>query len=598
LNGLKNGGAYNIILKTLPNIGATHVELQQKRHSIIAEFNNPVLEGKRDAMDEWGLNLLHPDILCVNGDVSIEQVADYLKSDVRYKKIFCTAPAYMSKVAPAIHESEFNLFDDFFFLIDECDKLGNDTDFRPDITLPIDDFFKFKSKSMISATAIIPSDPRFEAEGFKILKVKPTWDYREDLNLIPTNNVLYATIKLLTEKTKNRVFVFCNSTELIHQIITLAKLEERCRVFCAENSVINLKKDHGFTRAQSKLGNFEDVNFLTSRNFSAVDIKLLDEKPDIILVTHVFKANCTMLDPYADSIQIFGRLRNGISSMSHITNFNNKLESKPEEDAKKYAISNIQGYIIAREEKNKAIEKNEGIAIDVFDEILNGKFKKYFKANNKINYYSIDNYLQEQRINGCYRSLLHLRIGYLSTEFFKLHILNDYFFVENDQHILEFYKKENKKVKLQKIAESLHAIENRPQDSFLFCFGENPYDYRKTNPVECEWYDMLKYEKFKELNFEEHKIKAEIEKRKGELLKLSPKIVADVQSHFEIDDNKVKADLENTIKTILKSYGIDCDVTKKDIEIYFFIAESSTTKDMKKCRSWKITGFKEYPKNN
>ena len=567
-------------------------------YAYIIEFNNPVLEGKRDAMDEWGLNSMHPDILCVNGDISIEEVVSYLQNDIKYKKFFCTAQAYMSKVAPAINQSEFNLHDDFFFLVDECDKLGNDTDFRPDITLPMDDFFKFKAKAMISATAIIPSDPRFEAHGFKILKVKPTWDYREDLNIIPTNNVLYATIKLLNEKTKNRVFVFCNSTDLIHQIITHAQIENQSRVFCAENSVLKLRRDYGFNRAQTKLDNFEKINFLTSRNFSAVDIKFPDEKPDIILVTHVYKATCTMLDPYSDSIQIFGRLRNGISSMSHITNFNDKLESKNESDAKRYAIANINGYITAKQEKNKAIDKNEGCEVVVFDEILNGKFKKYFKANDEINYFSIDNYLQEQRVNGCYRSLIHLKIGYLSTEFFKVNMLNNYFFTENDQHILDFYKKENKRTKLKKIAESLYAIANKPQDSILFCFGESPYNYRRTNILECEWYDELGFDKFEELNFEEHAIKAEIERRKGKLLKLSPKIVTAIQSQFKIEDNIVKKDLESSIQTILKQYGIDSEVDKKDIELYIDISESTTIKDSKRSRSWKITGFKEYPKND
>lgn len=36
---------------------------------------------------------------------------------------------------------------------------------------------------MVSATPIEINDPRFEEQGFQIIKIKPTFDYKRDINL-------------------------------------------------------------------------------------------------------------------------------------------------------------------------------------------------------------------------------------------------------------------------------------------------------------------------------------------------------------------------------------------------------------------------------
>ena len=68
-------------------------------------------------------------------------------------------------------------------------KIVAEVDYRQHITLPIDDFFKFANKAMVSATPIVIDDPRFEEQEFKIIKIRPTYDYSKELELKPTNNV-------------------------------------------------------------------------------------------------------------------------------------------------------------------------------------------------------------------------------------------------------------------------------------------------------------------------------------------------------------------------------------------------------------------------
>ena len=60
-------------------------------------------------------------------------------------------------------------------------------------------------------------------------------------------------------------------------------------------------------------------NFFTSRFFNAVDMEL-EEQPHVIMLTDVYFAEHTMIDPYTDAIQIVGRFRNGVSSITYISN--------------------------------------------------------------------------------------------------------------------------------------------------------------------------------------------------------------------------------------------------------------------------------------
>ncbi len=69
---------------------------------------------------------------------------------------------------------------------------------------------------MVSATPIQPSDPRFESEGFSILKIKPTYDYKQELTLYITNNTVAVFRKLLKKLDGDKVCVFLNSTDTIH----------------------------------------------------------------------------------------------------------------------------------------------------------------------------------------------------------------------------------------------------------------------------------------------------------------------------------------------------------------------------------------------
>lgn len=171
----------NIILnKTICGCGATYLELKTRRHSIIIEPNVPVIKGKLKKHNAF--------LLGVYEGVTDKDIVTYFnKRKGKYKKIM-TTPEGFFKVKRILTGSGVNIYEHFFLLFDECDRIVKDSNFRGQITLPIADFFKFNTvgKAMVSATPIVPADPRFEEHNFQLIKITPAFPYKADINVIPT----------------------------------------------------------------------------------------------------------------------------------------------------------------------------------------------------------------------------------------------------------------------------------------------------------------------------------------------------------------------------------------------------------------------------
>ena len=255
-----------ILDKTLPGLGATYSEIKAKRNSIIIEPNVPVIMGKVKNDNS---------LLGVYESIKEAKIKSYLLNDtITYKKILCTPEAYM-RIVRIAEDIELDLYNNYFCLYDECEKITQDIDYREQISLPMNDFFLYRDKAFVSATPLQLRNPEFEEQNFFILKVKPTFEFRKKINLITTNNYESSVIELLEElKDSPCVCIFMNSTNGINKLTT--RLEENnitdYKAFCSKKSEIKFK-------SRNIHQSFEDLdlplakyNFFTSRFYSAVDI--------------------------------------------------------------------------------------------------------------------------------------------------------------------------------------------------------------------------------------------------------------------------------------------------------------------------------------
>ncbi|MRX46634.1 hypothetical protein [Pedobacter puniceum] len=415
--------------------GITRMELKAKRHSLIIEANRPVIQGKCSQFNGRDRrNLL---IRGVYEGITVSDIVSYLESDVKYKKIITTPESY-PKVITAFSQLGIldELINDYFMLFDECEKTIQDIDYRDDIILPMNDFFKFKNKAFVSATPIIPSDPRFEQQKFKYVLIKPVKIIKQPVNLITTNNVFLSFQKYLQHSNEEQYFIFLNSTKAIVALIEYLSIKDESMIFCSDESkgklALNKYKNVKTLMDESA---FRKFNFFTSRFNSAVDI-LGITKPNIIVITDCYIAEHTKVDPNSEVIQMIGRFRKPEKGtierkLTHIANLNPDLGYDTEEVIVKdiNEMKVIHSYLVAFHD---AVTSH--IAKKITRELLEKTlFSKYLNKDGSINHYMIDNALFSNKVNGYYRSEDYLYNAYEESKKYIIKKNNENFVITDEQ---------------------------------------------------------------------------------------------------------------------------------------------------------------------
>lgn len=297
-----------ILSKRIPGCGATTLELETQRNSIIVVPNVPVIKSKCGK---------YSNLLGVYEDVTVDKIRNYLTNNKLHK--IMTTPESFGKVKTAC--SGIDIYNHFFLLMDECHQLIKDVDYRTDIVLPMNDFFRFKGKALVSATPIGFSDPRFKE--FETVEVSADYDYRQEITVTHTYNTNKATSEYLEKHKKETICFFVNSVVMIYSIMKQFDILEESAVYCAPKSRLKLKNDYSFDNAYNdwSADTMKRYNFFTGRFFTAFDLDL-PYQPDLVMVTDPYVSEYTILDIDTDCIQICGRFRNGIKSATHIYRVN------------------------------------------------------------------------------------------------------------------------------------------------------------------------------------------------------------------------------------------------------------------------------------
>ena len=404
--------SHTILHKTVCGIGATTLELNCPRHSIIIEPNVPVIKGKE---------LKHPYMFGVYEGVTVKMIEKYLyDNEDGYKKIM-TTPESFGKVKSAMRKTGTDMYGNFFLLYDECERLIKDVNYRRSITLPTTDFFRFERKAMVSATPIVPSDPRFEEQGFVMNRIVPTYDYTQDIEIIQTNNAMTMFRSVLKDMDES-ICIFFSSTDGIESIVERTGIKGNTSIFCSTESMDKLKS-HGFTDVYDSImvengyAQLNRYNFFTSRFYSAVDIEL-EYKPVVIMLTELHSAPHTMIDPATDAIQIAGRLRNGVKRLLHITNADKKIEYMSREELEKYldsshaAYTNVKGMFIKAEEKGETDQYRQ--AYKAMD------YSRFILPNGQTDYFMRDNAFHDELVKAYYKKISDIRKAYRDTKAFNV----------------------------------------------------------------------------------------------------------------------------------------------------------------------------------
>ena len=556
-----------VLNKVLPGLGATHMELTSKRHSIIIEPNVPVILGKKEQHGD--------DVLAVYEDCTPKQVKDYLLNEkIEWKKIISTPEGYIKKVVPAIKTSKVDVYNDYFLLFDEVEKITQDCGYRPNIAKPINDLFdKFKNKAFVSATPLSFSDPRFDKQGFEVIEIDPQWNYRKDLTLITTNDFDNALVDYFDKhKSSNCICIFLNSTNSINEIIHSLGINDESKVFCSERSYKKLQRidfKNVYYNLDFPLAKY---NFFTSRFFSAVDISLTDaETPDILLLTN--DVQFTQIDPSTEAIQIYGRFRNGFKSLTHIA------KSLPDNTIIKSDADLLEGLEKSKEIYEYLKDDLEKIyPYDLFniqtdainEDLKNLRYRRFLDENENKNHFAVDNLLDDFRVLRYYQTPETIKRAYRDTAHFNIayeNIINES--IRELFHIRKYRGKEKRK----KIVEELESLNADYLNSTLSETKKNEYVdilRREDNEI-VDIYNALGKNEIEQQNYNITRLKDKFAKYQSEQRRLSKEVAQAIFDKFEAreGDPILKTTIKTEIERIYRKLGITYKVSQTTIEDYY-----------------------------
>lgn len=559
-----------ILAKTIPGIGATTLEIKSKRHSIIIEPNVPVIKGKKQK---------HTNLLGVYEGISTNNIIDYLEKPLKkdeYRKIM-TTPESFFKVTRAMLLLEINCHRDYMLLFDECDKIIKDIDYRNAIALPINDFFLFENKAFVSATPIPPSDPRFEQQDFQVIKIVPDYDYTKKMQLVTTNNVVAIFRKIIAMyENKDHVCVFLNSTDTILAIIKKFNLESCSKVFCSQDSVDKLHKlgySNAFANLQFDNSNvkLEQYTFFTSRFFSAVDIDLL-VKPTVIIISDLFYAKHSMIDPQTEAIQILGRFRNGTGGIIHLSNFDSSISYKTPEQLQNYLDGCHETYLQIKQLFQSAT--GDGVRETLKEALERITYAKYIDKQGNKNHFAIDNYFDEERVKGYYIRPSRLKQAYKDSNHFTVTHQHKSLPLGDDDR-LKISRADNKKERREVIIEQLDLLngEENVYDEPLFKEFRNSLHQEDSLIVEV--YEELGANFAKRNLMSDKKMRLALIKYRSEIGKDRFGIMSSVYAVFREGERYKVNYIKKEIRKIYSSYGDKTPYTAKKIADFFKIAKDN-----------------------
>ena len=317
---------YGLIKKNRTGIGATTLELNSQRNSIVVVPTRALAyeKAKNSRIGESD----RYSILYIGGRINgfkIPTIKKYLSdNDIKYKKFIVVIDS-LDTLLEEIGEEHFK---DYFIMFDEIDSYQYDSSYRQKMERNFDYYFKFPKtqRCLVSATIGQFSNTRIENEP--VINVTFSSPAPRSINLIHTNDVLSRTkivIEQLIEKYPNdKILIALNlvTRGMLPIINSLSpEMKSQCGILCSPKS----KKDANLY--YKEIINRElpsKITFMSCTYFVGIDI---NERFHLISVADV-KYPFTLLS--TDKLtQIAGRCRHheGLLSETIVYSTNNQSDS-------------------------------------------------------------------------------------------------------------------------------------------------------------------------------------------------------------------------------------------------------------------------------
>lgn len=417
---------HGVVDKKIPGIGATTLELQAQRHSIVVLPSIMLARNKAISNDGIYVGSFIENRDGVVAAYNVDDILQILENHESAYLKFCVVADSLPKLMESINKSEGFQINDFFIMFDEIDTYQLDSDYRNRLEEVIDYYFKFdyENRCMVSATMMDFTDPRLSNQERKVLIQQEKKDKR-DIAIIYTNNILQSVknkiLSLLSNSPKEEILVAFNSVQDIILVIQMLKsiMDIDCAIACSSSQ----KDRESVKDLYSEIGGDNkmpaQVTFITSAYFNGIDI-LGDVH--VITVSDLSKPHTLLSEQRIYQIQ--GRVRNGRKSETLIQpnrNKNREVEELPisevlsstklaAEDSLSFisVMEKMRAKIITDSPRIDAIRQNN---MDKMRDSITGKgrygsnlVRKNINGNYVIAFFGIDCLIEKYRIASLYNN--------------------------------------------------------------------------------------------------------------------------------------------------------------------------------------------------
>ncbi|MBE9584013.1 DEAD/DEAH box helicase family protein [Mucilaginibacter sp. JRF] len=558
----------SIIHKFVCGLGATHSEILAPRNSIIVFPNISIIKGKHESLSQD--SAADHNTFPVYGTISVNKIYNYLVKDNKRKKLL-TTPYGLKKIMRALSRISAVYKDDYFLLVDECHKLVKDASYRKDMTEMMDSFFAFKNKALVSATPLLPSDPRFKNEKFELIEVVPDKRPLTPIRLIDTNNVTSALQNYIAANPLDMYLIFFNTVSGILNIIDELKLTDY-KIFCSGESM-DLLKLTGQTNTSDYFNEPAKFNFFTSSFNAGLDIILPNHtNPDIIMISDCGYRKHAIIDPFTDTKQIIGRVRDVIiddertKSYRNIIHINNtsKCVNVVDEDEEQKSFQDSRGaYELMSTLKTAFIDQGY---LSFFEDAIS-RMRPYYNMLNdeKFSHYLYDYHLNENRVRRYYSHSTNLKNAYLDTNSFLL-IPESVRIPKEDiaklKNIEIRYTKEN----IVNILDQVIELENIMGTDI---YNNAIHQIQQRFPYVLEAYDRMGYKSIQGLHFDIKKIKKRIKEMDIEEGLNQLPVIDKIYDKVWLNQPYLSKDIKPLLQKIFDEFQINYTAKATDIEKYF-----------------------------
>ncbi len=509
-------------------IGGTHLEIITPRHSLMFAPTKGVIDCKCKK---------HPEIFAVKGGVLVPQIAEYLNSNVEFKKIMFTPDSFQNIIDAAISIGKLDeLYREYFLLMDESHSAITEN-WRKKMLVPFKYFGNFTNKTLISATPFDFSDP--EIKKLTQYRIKFHEPYIGKIIIVNTLNLNDCVDFYINHRHlfPGKPFFFYNSVTEIADVIRRNNLRDP-HIYCADKTENFEKLPENLLAFQQEpeTGKYADINFFTCKYFEGFDLE--EENATIFLVTDVHKAH-TKVGITNKGVQAVGRVRFPPAQVYHITNNRNKPGMKTlAQFRKEYEIHTTKlihdynSYIIRCEEEGiEPIENPESLIekfVDIDEET----------AEATLNETKLDGVLNELACNEEFNNLEGI-VNAWERSLFEV----------EQRPFFSKAKAKKRKSKVDKFKDFIDLIDSLEKNKGSYKMGFAAKELAKLqaeNPIGFEAYYLLGKDKLNELGNKENMVELaliELHNTNAE-----PKLLAYLDTKLKVGDRRVIEDLANLLQ--------------------------------------------------